>query len=882
MKQMITSIKIAMKSLLRRNIGNKLLLLCMIILFLIPVFLYNTTSEITSSLKEQQKMVYGTFNDIYYRDTTSEFEQVYTSDINELLPFYEYDNYGVFYTVEKQELEGNRLLNLGYADDTALELGGVTLDKGRYPQSDDEIALTKGVADAIKVSAVGETVKIGAKTFTLCGLVNDFGRLWPRGEIQDRDKITPVNAFITSERAKSISEENGFGVTEQILLKSPDGVLNSADSVSLFENTNNADSKTYYSVPNSFMLIMYLVSLMIIISLLILNRKNLIKRAQNYYLLGMQKKRIKALISFELIFLSFTGIIVGCFLGLIATKICVYCLIGEKAPIHLEFNSIKLIVGSILAIIVIISAYTGSVISDVELESNKHSSFFHFKDENRVSFFKYDFRHNLKTLAAAALLISMACVLVSYGVAYKNYYVEDVTELADGYIQRDYDFQVVSDYISAPPLSTDPETGEELFPVMFTNNYDKNGADDELIDSIQKLQGVKKIKAYKENQSMNLLLKQDQVDKYIDGSDAYIDDTYDMQQTSDIVDFELIYDKFGYDNDDIIISSEIVGYSDDLLKSLSPYVAEGEINVDKLRSGEEIILRAPAYKLTTENIGGLECIGLIPTDYNDPDAINVSSLKVGDEITLTGILTDEDYNGGIIEKDLDSFQRKDVTVKIGAIIRSYEGVLPSSKIGASFSFLTTNDAFETLGVPTKYSTLSIYTDNNADNAKIAEDISELCLKYPKMTFENWSSDIESYKIYNMLVRLFTVTFIVILIISSLALLSSQLYIKTMMSSSSYSLYRLNGLSFGMLFRSLWLQNIIIYVIGAVISYPITKLLIKISMQISDLKSVSIYLPNKAQIIVILSVLLILVVSYIPSMICIFKQKDNILRYIRQT
>jgi hypothetical protein len=235
----------------------------------------------------------------------------------------------------------------------------------------------------------------------------------------------------------------------------------------------------------------------------------------------MQKSRIKKLISFELIFLSFIGIIIGCLLGLIATQIFVYVLIGEKASIHLEFNSIKLIAGTILAIIITISAYTGSVITDVELEANKRSSFFHFKEAKRVSFLKYDFRRNLKTLAAAVLLISMACVLVSYGVAYKNYYVEDVTELAEGYIQRDYDFQVVSDYISAPPLDTDPETGEELFPVMFTNNYEKNGADDKLIDSLQKIQGVKKIKAYKENQSMNLLMKQDQVDKYIDGTDAY-------------------------------------------------------------------------------------------------------------------------------------------------------------------------------------------------------------------------------------------------------------------------------------------------------------------------------------------------------------------------
>ena len=72
----------------------------------------------------------------------------------------------------------------------------------------------------------------------------------------------------------------------------------------------------------------------------------------------------------------------------------------------------------------------------------------------------------------------MACVLVSYGVAYKNYYVEDVTELAEGYIQRDYDFQVVSDYISAPPLDTDPETGEEMLlcsDVYVECGYDSSG-----------------------------------------------------------------------------------------------------------------------------------------------------------------------------------------------------------------------------------------------------------------------------------------------------------------------------------------------------------------------------------------------------------------------
>lgn len=880
MKQLLQLIKISMKSMLKKNIGNKLLLLCTFILFLIPAFLYNTTSEIATSLKNQQNEVYGTFDEIYYRDSAFEIKQLSKSDLDELLPAYEYDSYGVFYTVEKQELEGNRYLYLGFADENALDLGCVSLAEGRYPESNNEIALTYGIMKSLKISDIGDSVEIDGKVFTLCGIVNDFGRLWPHGEKQIKNNVAPVNAFITSYCTFELSAEKGTSITEQILLKSKPEIVNSnADSERLFSNSNNSTSKSSYSVPTSFMLLMYIVSLIIIISLLILNKKNLIKRSQNYYLLGMPQKKIRFLITFELLFISLIGILLGLIVGSIATKICVYYLIGEKAALHYKSNNIRLISGSILGLIIIYFTHTSSIISNIDLESDKRSSFYHFNENKRIGFLKYDTRRNIKTIIAVTVLISMSCMLVSYGAAYKKYYTEDVTEIADGYIQRDYDFQIVSNLINAPPL-IDPETGEQLTPIMFTNNYDKNGADEKLVDSIKKIDGVTNVKAYKENQLMNLILKQEQIDDFIDGTDGNIDNMYNMPQFFDINDFEFIFNKFEYDPDDVWVSSEIVGYSEEYLASLSGFVIDGEINIPKILSGEEVILRAPAYKLTQEDFGGMILTGIIPIKYSDPQAINLSSLKVGDEITLSGLMTEQDLNGGVTEKELDSFYRKDVTVKIGAIIRSIDGMLPSSKMGATFSVLTANDAFDVLGVPAKYSTLSIYTDNKADNEKIAAELSELCVNYPKMTFENWSSDIRSYKIYNMLVGIFAVTFIIILIVSSLILLSSQLYIKTRLSASSYSLFRINGLSFRKLLASLSLQNIVMFIIGAILSYPITQQLIKISMKLYDINSVSIYLPMKNHIIVIVYILLIYIISSIPSVAYLIKQKNNVLKDIK--
>ncbi len=876
MKHILGLIKISAKSLLHKNSGNKLSLIAICILTLVPMFLYNTTNSIIATVKEQRTAVYGIFDEIYYREQVSELSTFTDETFEGLLPNYRYESYGVFYTAKTLPLEGNKSLNLGFADSEAIRIGCISIKEGRLPETDNEIALTEGIAQELGNYSVGQEITIENQTYSLCGIVNDFGRLWPRGELQIKDNITPVNAFITQNRLEQVFKET-HSITQQIVIIKEAEIVNSNDDTTrLFSSNKSFDVSENFSIPQSFMVLMYVISLLIVTTILIMNKTKILARIRNYLLLGMNKGSIFFVLMFEMICILIIGAAVGSVLSFFASKACLHLLLNNEysSPVF-DFNmqlNTSLILSLCVGFITAFTIYAAYIVKQIALDSEISGK--HYKNTKaRISIFKLDMFKNRKAIIAIVLLISLSCTLLSYGIAYKNYFTEDVTETNLNYVENDYDFQFASKLINAPPL-TDKVTGEQITPLLFTNNYEKNGADQDFIDSVASISGVSKILSYRENQKMNLLVKADSIDTYFDGSDSMPDGRYSMETFMQINNYNLIWDTFQYADDDVLICSEIVGYSQQSLEELKASVIEGEINIDKIMSGEEVILRVPAYKITEQDFGGTILRGIIPAEYDDPDAINMTQFKVGDEITLSGLLTDEPLNGGVAESDISLFYRKDVTVKIGAIIRSTDGKLISSRAGAACSVLTANEALDELGIPATYSVVSIYTDIDANNTLIAKELQVLGLDYPNMTFENWSSDVRTYKIYNLLVTIFAVTFMGILTVVTFTMLLIQLVIKTRLSLSTYTLYRINGLSFRKLIASLLLQLVAAFSIGAILSVPMTWLLIKKGFNI--LGAITHYFTQSDYLFVVLSVFLLMIVSFIPSLVILYKRKKNIL------
>ena len=256
MKHTLGLIKISAKSLLHKNSGNKLLLIAICILTLVPMFLYNTTNSIIATVKEQRTAVYGIFDEIYYREQVSELSTFTDETLEGLLPHYRYESYGVFYTAKTLPLEGNKSLNLGFADSEAIRIGCISIKEGRLPETDNEIALTEGIAQELGDYSVGQEITIENQTYSLCGIVNDFGRLWPRGELQIKDNITPVNAFITQNRLEQVFEETN-SITQQIVIIKEAEIVNSNDDTTrLFSSNKSFDVSENFSIPQSFMVLM--------------------------------------------------------------------------------------------------------------------------------------------------------------------------------------------------------------------------------------------------------------------------------------------------------------------------------------------------------------------------------------------------------------------------------------------------------------------------------------------------------------------------------------------------------------------------------------------------------------------------------------------------
>ena len=58
--------------------------------------------------------------------------------------------------------------------------------------SDNEIALSLSVMEALGCKNLGDNVTINGNTYVLCGYFSDVGHLWTKGDKQLKDNIVPL------------------------------------------------------------------------------------------------------------------------------------------------------------------------------------------------------------------------------------------------------------------------------------------------------------------------------------------------------------------------------------------------------------------------------------------------------------------------------------------------------------------------------------------------------------------------------------------------------------------------------------------------------------------------------------------------------------------
>ena len=180
-------------------------------------------------------------------------------------------------------------------------------------------------------------------------------------------------------------------------------------------------------------------------------------------------------------------------------------------------------------------------------------------------------------------------------------------------------------------------------------------------------------------------------------------------------------EKFNYTS--LLLPSTLVSMDEAYFEILKGVVIEGEINIDKINSGEEIVLVAPQKIGAGFNEFDLEMgYTILDTDYfsdTDPASEHINyfetqecTYKVGDEISLSTV--------NVSMKDKTNFVRTDRKVKIGAIVHSnfknvFEWDFPYI---TNFGILTTNSA-STIFAPTcDYTDIQFSSENMTDEMNL--------------------------------------------------------------------------------------------------------------------------------------------------------------------
>ena len=197
-----------------------------------------------------------------------------------------------------------------------------------------------------------------------------------------------------------------------------------------------------------------------------------------------------------------------------------------------------------------------------------------------------------------------------------------------------------------------------------------------------------------------------------------------------------------YNYNSLLISADFISIGEEYLEKIKNDEIEGEINLEKLNSGEEIILIAPkeigAY-IETDEVHNYSFLhgrkigeSSLPGEKIEYVETQKRSFKVGDELDLSAICT--------TLKNSKDFVRTDRKVKIGAILDSAPngfGWKLSSIYG--LGILTTNEASHLFSPEIDYSTIMMNTKNTLDDETdkiISPYLENISLSVPDGRFRN--------------------------------------------------------------------------------------------------------------------------------------------------
>lgn len=753
MKKKLTVNTLALSSIRTRKKQYLLMITGVIFAMIFSSAILFFASSMNSSSKEMAKINYGDCDSILVNIDAQFMEKAKDDGL--------IDSFGYAHVIgyaESEKSEDNMGTAVAYLDDKATELSYIQFIEGSYPQNEGEIALEQATLSRLKISdsKIGDKITLKfynqngtelqsesvEKSFKLVGITKNklTNILDSVGEPQKYFKILP-SAFVYQGANTDIGGKENLcayinyndnftykGEKDRWLARYnyyEDANISYENTVDIYKDSYAfMDSDGYTTAVLAVVLVgvLLIASAMGIINSFNSNLKDRKKQIGLFRTVGATKRQIILIYGREAFFISLICAPVSVLISYFLVKFAIKFL-GEN--FIFRPNILVLILSGVLGIIFVMLAalvplFSASRISPMQsirnieltrkMKTKKIKSKKSFNTPSLLAKRSLVFHRGKRVLVSIILIFTI--VLSCYGFSFLNYSLDD-------YSYERYDYEVRSSGYTI--YSSLCNTGTSAF-------FSENQRRDILLSPyVESVTGTK---------SCNALVNTDGFDDYEKIAASFF--SYDVYRETyyDDTNGNITVDEITKDNYDSVFLSErapdykqlqqqysmpddfynidLIGVDSASIEKLKNSVIDGQINIDKINSGEEIILLAPrklALEIENHKEGGYS--RSVDTDdqigsKKDYMATAECQYKAGDVIDLSFITGQ--VNPDAPEGEYLKFTGKnDYKVKIGAILTDMpEGASSDFGYYGQFSMFTTISGMNKFCPNLKYENFSIY------------------------------------------------------------------------------------------------------------------------------------------------------------------------------
>ena len=726
-------------------------------------------------------------------------------------------------------------VDLGYANESAIALGNFNLLEGKWPTQSGEVVVERSLFYKLNLdpaidqiihfsytTASGESSEMDCK---VVGIIDSYSGLWISDKSLDAKYKTPISVFMFQADAQESFQKSGKICTH--LLIGGDPTVAFHDSALYSEHSwllQNSYIAAYYQgnhlrqLPVVVYALVFACAALVLVSAIAFDVQRRQRSLSVLRLLGMTKMHVSWLLINQILGYFIISVPVGFGFGYLGSRVTINLLSAQATRnlvLYTDVQNFLLSIGISLLLIVICAVYICVKLSrsmpidlfrDIEMDTPLFPKMRlkRMAGSKIIGLARQQLNQNFSSLLFPLVLLSILFILpMQMQVYLSRYNVETQTTEVHGRLTNMYDYGFLLDIswdqgnVTVIDGETQSGGNQDYENTVYFSNEIYNGMTEADLAELRSNPLFTQVTGYKTNLGIDLLLKQNEFDSYFDSVDGTIDGINDMFHEKN----SKFLKSFDYTSDDLLISAQMVGFSEEeIMNFFTQYPHVGEIDLDAIRSGEEVIVTAPIRQLITDVGSGCVTSNFLSLNqYNssDPGMYKDQYLSVGKEITLTDLHRISSGIAGFTDPNeaTNIFQRIDKTVRVGAIFYDDIGwAEPPMDMPSTYRIVTLNEAFSTLEIDQTYSRIRLNLAPGADPEQAKSVLAQYAAKYPKLILEDRYSDLNSYKNLRDSITMIGNAVLISLLLIMLVSLLYQTTMITLQKKRDYILLRLNGMT----------------------------------------------------------------------------------------